>query len=231
MGRNKDGSYTGQDLQDYKDAWNRQNGVNGEHAGIQVVQSGPGVVQSGGYGGAGINPGVMGDLFGGGGGAGGAGGYGYSSAFTNTAQRNPDLDYAINGLKERLGADTTGRAIDVAGGRLRDLGEGQKSAAATSRSARGVSGTGVDAYDANRIDAGTQRAVAGAATDISLGREAQKDSILGQIAGVGASQAGINQADRNLAVQQWQTDQANQRAREAAAAARQASIMSMLFAA
>lgn len=177
-----------------------------------------------------ISPGMISDLFNNAGGGGG-GGSSPGPNFNNTAQSNPDLEYAINGLKGQLSNDTTGHAIDMAGGKLRDLAEGQKSAAAAGRTSRGVSGTGVDDYDNRRIDTGTQRAIAGTATDITLGREAQKDSIYGQIAGAGASQAGINQADRSLALQQWQTDQANQRAREQAQAAQQASILNMILSA
>lgn len=190
--------------------------------GVQVVQGG-GVAQSGG-GGSPINASVLADLF----------KTPTSSAgtpFVNASQRNPDLDYAISGLKNQLSNDTTGHAIDIAGGKLRDLAEGQKMAAAAGRTARGVSGTGVDTYQNRNIDAGTQRALAGQGTDIALGREAQKDSIYGQIANAGTSAAGVDQGNRSLALQQWQIDQENQRARESAANARQASVLNMLLAA
>lgn len=166
----------------------------------------------------------------GGAGAGGGGGTAAAPGTTvNTAQANPDLDYVTGKIKERIeGPGTANTAIDLAGQKIREAGQGQRRIAEANRAARGVSGTGINAYDEQRIGGAEQRAIAGAATDIALGREKEKDTLLGSLAGVGASKANLQQQSQQIANQQWANEQANQRAIDSANTARLQSYLSML---
>lgn len=151
---------------------------------------------------------------------------------TNTAQSNPDLAYAIGEMKKRYEGDMgTGRAIDVAAGKLRQYSEGQRRQAAAGRTARGVSGTGIDNFDERRVSDDFQRKLAGAATDITQQRESARDATLGTIANVGATQAGISAADRAQALNQWNSVQANARAQDDARLNQTLAIAKLLTAA
>lgn len=163
-------------------------------------------------------------------GAAGAGGAPGGAGTANVAQYQPDLQYAIANMKSRFEGDGgAGRAIDVAGGKLREFSEGERRAAAGRRSMRGVSGTGVDDYDERNIRDNFQNRLAGTATDITLGREAAKDSMLSNIAGAGASSAAIAQADRRGALEEWSAVSSNQRAAEAAQQAQLMNILHLLL--
>ena len=144
---------------------------------------------------------------------------------------DPNLQTQVDRLGQRLSADTTGHAIDRASGAIRDQASGQQAALRTNLARRGVDGGAGDKLSQN-IDARSQRAQAGAASDISLGRERDLDALtlggqgimaapgqftlnknamdLGQIAGgIGAAntpaQLALGQAGQGL--QQWQAQQ------------------------
>lgn len=154
---------------------------------------------------------------------------GGASGSVNTAQTNPDIQYAINQMRARYEGDgSTARQIEVAGGKLREFSEGERRAAAARRTARGVSGTGVDDYDNRRITGDFQSRLAGVASDVALGREREKDSILSSIAGAGRSQADLAGADRDRALAQWNTVEANRRAEDEARLAQSLAVINML---
>lgn len=149
--------------------------------------------------------------------------------FDNQAQNDPDLDYTIGELRKRYEGDGgAARAIDLAGGKIREASLGEGRALAVSQAARGVSGTGAGALQYGDLASRTLSKVAGAASDISLARERDKDSMLSQIAGAAATRSGTNLANRQLALNQWETVQANRRAQESAKLARQMALLEML---
>lgn len=141
---------------------------------------------------------------------------------------DPNLQTQVDRLGQRLSADTTGHAIDRAQGAIRDQAAGQQAALRVRNARAGVEG-GVAAQLGQNIDARSQRAQAGAASDISLGRERDLDALtlggqnimaapgqfqqnknaadLGQIAGgIGAANTGaqLQLGQQNLGLQQWQ---------------------------
>lgn len=150
-------------------------------------------------------------------------------ALTNVAQNNPDIGYALGEMRKRYEGDAgAGQAIDVATSKIRDATTGLAREAAAGRTARGVSGTGVDDFDTRRLFGNAQRAVAGTSADITMGRERDKDAILGGITSGGAQQAAVlaQEHDRNL--RQWESAQQNARAEEDRRLAREMSILNML---
>lgn len=109
------------------------------------------------------------------------------------------------------------RAVDRLGRSLADFGQGQKRRAGVGRTMRGVSGTGVDTLQEGRIESNIGRQFAGGVADIELGVRDRQAGILRDIAGAGASAAGIAQGDKSLALAQneaqmrrWESVQAAQ---------------------
>lgn len=185
----------------------------------QLLQNALGNISGGGAAGAG------GTGAGGGGGAAGAG----AGGATNTAQYNPDISFATSAMKERYAGDNgANRAIDLAMGKIRDSAEGERRAAAGRREARGVSGTGVDSYDERRIGDNTQRAQAGAASDIAFNSEQAKTGLLSGIASAGVSQGNLALGERDLAIRQQQAQQQNEFEAANARRAQEMAILQML---
>jgi hypothetical protein len=160
---------------------------------------------SGGGGGGGVSPwgggggGFGGGGFGGGGFGGGGGGGWTGEAVEVKSEASPHLDEMIkrweaqqaaimnqahqtdqnlqdqiNLYKERMGEGPTTRAIERASSTIRDFAAGQAHNAMTAGAAMGR-GQG---FGATGIAESAQRAQAGAAADISLGREGQLDKLL-----------------------------------------------------
>lgn len=181
----------------------------------------------------GFSPNAVGGQAGGGAGAPGAAGPAGAGAggTTNLSQNNPDIAYASAAMKQRYEGDNgAGRAIDLAMGKIRDSAEGERRAAAGRRSARGVSGTGVDSYDERNIEGSTQRAQAGAASDIAFGSEQAKTGLLDKLVGAGTAQGNLGLGERSLALQQYNAQQQAEFERAQAARAQEQAILSMLFA-
>lgn len=152
------------------------------------------------------------------------------SPSTNTAEVNPDLQYAIGQMKQRYAGDGgTGAAIDVAGGKLREFTEGQRKQAQALRARRGVTGTGIDAHDERRISGDFLNNLAGVSTDIALGRERDKDGMLNSIASGGASASSAAGASQDRAVRIWEAEQANRRAEEQSRLAQTQTILDSIF--
>lgn len=154
---------------------------------------------------------------------------GTTAPFVNTAERNPDISYALDKMKSRFEGDGgAAQAIDLSAGKIRDWGEGERRAAQGRRSMRGVSGTGVDNIDDRRITGDVQSKIAGGAQDIALQREKEKDAILSNIAGTGVAMANVSGASQDRALEQWRAVQENQRAVEAARNAQLSTVMSLM---
>jgi hypothetical protein len=159
-----------------------------------------------------------------GGGAGGAGG-----GFENTAENDPDMDYTLAELRKRYEGDGgAGRAIDLAGGKIREAALGEGKALAAGQSARGASGTGAGEIQFGNLAGRTLHRIAGAGADIAVQRERDKDALLGSIASAAATRSGTNLANRQMALQQWESLQADRRAEEAAKMARQMAALELL---
>lgn len=171
-----------------------------------------------------------------GGAAGGAGGAPAGAGYTNTTDLQPDLSYSIAKLKERAEGDLgAGRAIDVALGKLRELGIGEDRVTNAALATRGLEGTvgsptnpGAQGLALARNSADRERRAAGLATDIALGREAQRDDIYRSIGGMGGEQGRLGVANQGLALQQQAAQDANVLAQQRAAQAQQNALLSML---
>lgn len=138
---------------------------------------------------------------------------------TNTAATDPNLQDYLSRLKGRLDnpEGSTKRAIDVAGGAIRDVGEGEKSAVQANAARRGVlSSSTIPEIGEAAISKGVQSNVGKAAAGIALGRERDNDAFLAGSGGAFQAPGAAARADRSLGLNQWQVAQANQRAMEAA---------------
>lgn len=160
---------------------------------------------------------------------------------TNTAQLDPRLDTHATQVQGRIDnpSQSTGRAIDLAVGRLRDLGEGQKRAGSSSFARRGMLGSGGQADFESGIDEDIRREGSGAAADIALQRERDDDAFLLGSTGALAAPGEAARADRSLSQQQWEMEtsaqqrayesqEANRQAQEAQAFAQQQAILALL---
>jgi hypothetical protein len=181
-------------------------------------------------------------------------------AYNKAANAGPDplLEESIGNLRERMSTDTTGRAIDRAQSKNADVVAGQRRALTGRLSRSGLGGQAGLSNKLNmRLDDKLARANAGAAADISLGRERDLDSLTlaghgilsapgqrelqqQQIAngllntglGAASSLAGIGLGQQQLGLQQWNSQNAAQmeRARfEAAERARREGQMAALL--
>lgn len=150
----------------------------------------------------------------------------------NTAQNQPDANWAVQQLKQRAGGDMgAGRAIDLSGQKIREAALGGERSLEAGLSRRlGGSGGGVGEAARSGYEAQTQRNIAGSAADIAAGREDKRDSVLGSIVSGGIQQGQLNQGDRRLALEQQQAADQNRRAEESAADARLKAILDELAA-
>ena len=107
---------------------------------------------------------------------------------------DPRLTQQYNQYQQRLSADTTKRAIGVSALSNADQASGQKAAYSELAAAKGVSGTGAAADNAGRIDEAARRRQAGAAANITLGREGQLDALTLGGLGIAGAQSQLNLA-------------------------------------
>lgn len=148
---------------------------------------------------------------------------------TLSAPDNPDLQYALDKMKGRFEGDGgAGMAIDLAGGKLREASEGERNAAAGRRARMGTSGSGIEGYDDRKISDKYQSNLAGAASDIALQREKEKDQIIRDVANTGASKAAISGAERDRQLALYNSQEANRRAQESAGLGQTQAILDML---
>jgi len=122
----------------------------------------------------------------------------------NVATANPDLRYATDRMRtlDKTYEEGDPRSVNRLGRALADFGQGQKARLAAGRTARGVSGTGVDDLQNQRVESDIGRQFASGAADIELGVRDKQQQVLRDIAGAGSSAAGIAQGDKNLALAQ-----------------------------
>lgn len=141
-----------------------------------------------------------------------------------TAAPNPVSNEIIDTLRKRANGDMGLPAeLDRSIQDIRDrASEGIAGEQALSRARRGVSGSGIDKWDADQLASAQRSDINRITTDMAIGRERDRDSLLANIAGLGLSQGGQQLAQSQLALQQQA--QADARAsdawqREASAAA------------
>jgi hypothetical protein len=132
-------------------------------------------------------------------------GGGGGGEFTNTAERDPRLDKHLDRLDRRLDdpEGETGRAIDLAGSKIRDATEGRRRVAGAYQARRGVLGsTSVQGLaEAGFLD-DEGRDIAGAAAGISLQRARDNDAFALGATGAYGDAARINQGERELGLRQ-----------------------------
>lgn len=123
-------------------------------------------------------------------GGGGGGGSVIPKPTTNTAEANPISNDIITTLQNRAKGDLGApENLDRGIQKIRDnasmgiAGEQQMS-----RIRRGVSGSGIDKVDADRLAKSQQNDINALTKDIVLGRERDRDSLLKDTAGLGLSQ-------------------------------------------
>lgn len=138
--------------------------------------------------------------------------------FRVEAQNDPGADEFQSRVKKRMDSpdEWSGQAIDRATSKIRDATEGRRKALRGMMAKRGVLGdTSVPELSEASLAAQEGRDVAAAATDISLGRERDKDAFLlgSQNAFLAPGQA--NRADRSLGLQTWQAAEGARLTREA----------------
>ena len=122
----------------------------------------------------------------------------------NSANTDPNMNFLINQLKGRIAGDNgTGRAIDVAGSKLKDYGQGLSSALDADAAARGVYGSGAAGNKQQLLQQDLQRQMAGQAADISLGRQRDLDQLLLGSGNIFEAPARLAQADKQLGLQQY----------------------------
>lgn len=152
-------------------------------------------------------------------------------AYNKAANAGPDplLQESIGNLRGRMSADTTGRAIDRAQSKNADVVAGQRRALTGRLSRSGLGGqAGIENKLQMRLDDRLQRANAGTAADITMGRErdldnlaisghgilaapgqyalqqgAQANNLLGIGLGAANSLAGIAQGQQQLGINQF----------------------------
>lgn len=146
-----------------------------------------------------------------GGAAGATGSGGYSMPnFTNTTQNDPNFQYLMGLMKDRLNdpEGSTGRAIDLATSKIRDATEGRRSAMKSVLARRGVLGdSSIPEWTDRQLSDQEGRDVAASASGIALQREKDNDAMLLGATSPMAAAAQAGTANQSLALQQWQAAQ------------------------
>jgi hypothetical protein len=123
--------------------------------------------------------------------------------------QDENLNWQVNQYKSRLGEGPTTRAIERSASAVRDMMAGQMEDAAHA----GAAGGRGEGFGAGGLGESAQRAAAGAAANISLGREGQLDALTiggqGIMAAPGQRQQGYDQMGANFYGQNPAQAQAN----------------------
>lgn len=147
----------------------------------------------------------------------------------NSTNYDPAQQKIMDQLSARAEGDAgAGVASNLAAQKIRESSIGAQKEAAANRTMRGVSGTGADAFDQSKISAQTQRAIAGSTSDIASQAEQQKSSLLTAAGTMANARAATAQNAQQLALQQWQEQEADRRANQQAAIAQQQAQLQML---
>jgi hypothetical protein len=167
------------------------------------------------------------------GGAGGGSGAGTAApnlgAGVNTAQTNPVLDDVINRMQGRLSGDMgTGDAARRMAQEMRDNSEGIQKQYSQKEARQGTLGSGASALNTRKIASDTLANILKGTADINARGESEKNALLASLANVGTAQMRGALDERDFALRQAEMINANRRADQQAAQARQLAILQML---
>jgi hypothetical protein len=132
-----------------------------------------------------------------------------------SSEQNPDIGQSQKDLRRMAGELDPGKRADDAANRARELGLGMAAEARANEARRGVSGSGISAYNDRNIASKVMSEAAKAAETAKYGGEELKLNALGQ--GLNAAQAQANsqfqrqQLQTQAAMQQWQEQMQQQR--------------------
>lgn len=127
-----------------------------------------------------------------------------SAVLKNSVQMDPNLQWLAGQVRGRIVGDEGGRrAIDVASSKIRDQGEGLQKALDASAASRGIFGSGAHAQQGQELAENVQRAQAGAAADVALGRQRDLDQFMLGATNVFETPARLAQGQQGLALQQY----------------------------
>lgn len=167
----------------------------------------------------------------------------FESIFPKMGTADPYLLKNIANIEGRMDADTTGRAISRATSKIQDQLAGHLQA--NKERALRMGGGGGEEYGAARLTDAAQRAQAGAAADISLGRERDLDALAlgagsayaapgnrelgwaGAAGGAAQAVAGNQLGAAGQALQAWQQQQQTQLAQQQLAMQQQMAMLNM----
>lgn len=167
----------------------------------------------------------------------------YNSIFGKVGTTDPLLEENLANIRARMSADTTGRAINRATGKIEDQLAGHLQAN-KERAAR-MGGGGGEAAGARKLASDAQRAEAAASADISLGRERDLDTLalgafpsylapgqqqmgyLNAAGGAAQAVAGNQLGAAGQALQAWQAQQAAQAQQQQMALQQQMAMLQM----
>src|SRR5262245_20013434 len=126
-----------------------------------------------------------------------------AASYTNTANTQPDMRYALDSLTELTEGDMgAGRATDLALNKIRELEIGLNRASTADAASRGGLGTGMQDFlrrdDSERL----RREMVGAASDIASDAEGRRVDVLSRILSGGQGAGALAQGDRGLALEQ-----------------------------
>ena len=144
------------------------------------------------------------------------GGFQAGPDLTNTAGTNPDLRDYLDRVKKRMDGDQgAGMATTLAGQRIGEFANGQRSALGGSLARRGMLGnSGSEGSLGSEIGVNATSQFAQAAAGIASDAERRRDDMLMGSAGAFAEPGRQGLADRSLGLQQWQAQTQAQLQRE-----------------
>lgn len=125
---------------------------------------------------------------------------------TNTAQNNPDLNYLLNKVRDRLDGDMgQDKATVAAGQRIGEFAMGNQSRAQGNLARRGMLGnSGSEGEVGSEIGVAAGAQFSQAASEIAQDAERRRDAMLLGSGGIFAEPGRQNIADRTLGLNQWQ---------------------------
>lgn len=127
--------------------------------------------------------------------------------FTNTAQTSPELQWLQEQYRQRLGQDPTQRAMDMATSQTRDITSGLQNELSGNLARRGMIGSGVETQQREKLAEQAQRAAAGQAGQITLGRQGQLDQLVAAGLPIMGAADQLTMQKQQLGLQQYQMQQ------------------------
>jgi hypothetical protein len=130
---------------------------------------------------------------------GGGGPAGLSKVTTETPS---ELNFASRELKKLL-EEGPQQSIERLGSNIRDWGARQQAGMTAGQAARGVTGTGISDKAAANLESDMTRKLIQGETELESAFQDKARGVLGDIAGIGTSKAGIASGDRDAAISMY----------------------------